>query len=150
MLRSKPKGRGKFDENSYRSPDRVNALRWENLDRPEYQAVYRYYRGLLAFRKAHEGLRQPKRETVRVTCIPVNSPKAVAYRVDDGIKHFLIQADSAPLTLPCPWSLGREYSRSESRHGVLHTEGQVRSAHLPPRCCRKKRWTWCGPDLGEG
>ena len=50
MLRSKPKGHGKFEENSYRSPDRVNALRWENLDKPEYQQVYQYYRGLLAFR----------------------------------------------------------------------------------------------------
>ena len=104
MLRSKPKGRGRFEENSYRSPDRVNALRWENLDKPEYQAVSQYYRGLLAFRKAHEGLRQAKRETVCVTCVPVDSLKAVAYRVEDRYHSiFLIfNADSAPLTLPLP------------------------------------------------
>ena len=104
MLRSKPKGRGRFEENSYRSPDRVNALRWENLDKPEYQEVYQYYRGLLAFRKAHEGLRQAKREAVRVTCVPVDNPKAVAYQVEDRYHSiFLIfNADSAPLTLPLP------------------------------------------------
>lgn len=34
ILRTKPKGRGKFDDNSYRSPDRVNAIRWDTLECP--------------------------------------------------------------------------------------------------------------------
>ena len=129
MLRSKPKGRGKLDENSYRSPDRVNALRWENLDKPEYQEVYQYYRGLLAFRKAHEGLRQPKRETVCVTCVPVDSHKSVAYRVEDRYHSiFLIfNADSAPLTLPLPdgrWDVNIHDQKAGTE--VLSTaEGQV-------------------------
>lgn len=129
MLRSKPKGRGKFDENSYRSPDRVNALRWENLDRPEYQEVFQYYRGLLAFRKAHEGLRQPKRETVRVTCVPVDSPKAVAYRVEDRYHSiFLIfNADSAPITLPLPdgrWDVNI-HDQQAGVEPLFTAEGQV-------------------------
>ena len=129
MLRSKPKGRGRFDENSYHSPDRVNALRWENLDRPEYQEVYRYYRGLLAFRKAHEGLRQPKRETVRVTCIPVDSPKAVAYRVEDRYHSiFLIfNADSAPITLPLPdgrWDVNI-HDQQAGVEPLFTAEGQI-------------------------
>lgn len=129
MLRSKPKGRGRFDENSYHSPDRVNALRWENLDRPEYQAVYRYYRGLLAFRKAHEGLRQPKRETVRVTCVPADSPKAVAYRVEDRYHSiFLIfNADSAPITLPLPdgrWDVNI-HDQQAGIEPLFTAEGQV-------------------------
>ena len=129
MLRSKPKGRGKLDENSYRSPDRVNALRWENLDKPEYQEVYQYYRGLLAFRKAHEGLRQAKRETVCVICVPVDSPKAVAYRVEDRYHSiFLIfNADSAPLTLPLPggrWDVNIHDQKAGTE--VLSTaEGQI-------------------------
>ena len=129
MLRSKPKGRGRFEENSYRSPDRVNALRWENLDKPEYQAVSQYYRGLLAFRKDHEGLRQAKRETVCVTCVPVDSLKAVAYRVEDRYHSiFLIfNADSAPLTLPLPdgrWDVNIHDQKAGTE--VLSTaEGQV-------------------------
>ena len=129
MLRSKPKGRGRFEENSYRSPDRVNALRWENLDKPEYQAVSQYYRGLLAFRKAHEGLRQAKRETVCVTCVPVDSLKAVAYRVEDRYHSiFLIfNADSAPLTLPLPdgrWDVNIHDQKAGTE--VLSTaEGQI-------------------------
>ena len=129
MLRSKPKGRGRFEENSYRSPDRVNALRWENLDKPEYQEVYQYYRGLLTFRKAHEGLRQAKRETVCVTCVPVDSLKAVAYRVEDRYHSiFLIfNADSAPLTLPLPdgrWDVNIHDQKAGTE--VLSTaEGQV-------------------------
>lgn len=129
MLRSKPKGRGRFDENSYRSPDRVNALRWENLDRPEYQEVYQYYRGLLAFRKAHEGLRQPKRETVRVTCVPADSPKAVAYRVEDRYHSiFLIfNADSAPITLPLPdgrWDVNI-HDQQAGIEPLFTAEGQI-------------------------
>ena len=57
MLRSKPLEDGDFDSNSYRSPDSVNSIKWENLNRPEYQQVYAYYRGLIAFRKAHKCLR---------------------------------------------------------------------------------------------
>lgn len=133
MLRSKPKGRGRFEENSYRSPDRVNALRWENLDKPEYQAVYQYYRGLLAFRKAHEGLRQPKRETVCVTCVPVDNAKAVAYRVEDRYHSILLifNADSSPLTLPLPpgrWDVNI-HDRKAGTEPLFTAEGQI--AALP-------------------
>lgn len=133
MLRSKPKGRGRFDENSYRSPDRVNALRWENLDKPEYQAVYQYYRGLLAFRKAHEGLRQPKRETVCVTCVPVDNAKAVAYRVEDRYHSIILifNADSAQLSLPLPpgrWDVNI-HDRKAGTEPLFTAEGQI--AALP-------------------
>ena len=129
MLRSKPKGRGKFDENSYRSPDRVNALRWENLDKPEYQAVFQYYRGLLAFRKAHEGLRQPKRETVCVTCVPVDNAKAVAYRVEDRYHSIILifNADSSPLTLPLPpgrWDVNI-HDQKAGTQPLFTAEGQI-------------------------
>lgn len=129
MLRSKPKGRGRFDENSYRSPDRVNALRWENLDKPEYQAVYQYYRGLLAFRKAHEGLRQPKRETVCVTCVPVDNAKAVAYRVEDRYHSIILifNADSAQLSLPLPsgrWDVNI-HDQKAGTQPLFTAEGQI-------------------------
>ena len=64
MLRSKPLADGSFDHNSYCSPDSVNNLKWENLNEEIYQNVYRYYQGLIAFRKAHPALRMTSAEEV--------------------------------------------------------------------------------------
>ena len=64
MLRSKPLPEGGFDHNSYCSPDSVNNLKWDDLNKAEYQAVYDYYKGLIAFRKAHPALRMPSAEDV--------------------------------------------------------------------------------------
>ena len=106
ILRTKPKGRGKFDDNSYRSPDRVNAIRWDTLESPEYQETLAYYKGLIAFRKAHEGLRQTGRETVQASVFPVETgnPKAVCYRVEDRYHSILaiFNADDQPLTMTLP------------------------------------------------
>ena len=83
MLRTKPDGKGGFVENSYNSPDSVNAIRWDALNDPERQKVYRYYQGLLAFRKAHKKLRLSKREQVleKVTPIHLDNPHAVAFGI---------------------------------------------------------------------
>lgn len=53
MLRSKKTRAGKFDSNSYRSPDSVNSIKWGRLRDAEVQKTVRYYQGLLALRKAH-------------------------------------------------------------------------------------------------
>ncbi|MDE7299843.1 MAG: type I pullulanase [Lachnospiraceae bacterium] len=56
FLRSKPLPDGAgFSENSYNAPDSVNSLKWDELTKN--RAVYEYYRGLIAFRKAHPALR---------------------------------------------------------------------------------------------
>lgn len=106
ILRTKPKGRGKFDDNSYRSPDRVNAIRWDTLESPEYQETLAYYKGLIAFRKAHEGLRQTGREAVQASVFPVETgnPKAVCYRVEDRYHSILaiFNADDQSLTMTLP------------------------------------------------
>ena len=93
MLRTKPDGKGGFDENSYRSPDEVNAFRWENLNKPEYQKTIEYYRGLITFRKAHDILRLKYRKEVMncVEMIPCRDAQAVIYRVlGNGQDIFLI------------------------------------------------------------
>ena len=64
MLRSKPLADGTFDHNSYCSPDSVNNLKWDDLNKAEYRAVYEYYKGLIAFRKAHPALRMTTAEDV--------------------------------------------------------------------------------------
>lgn len=57
MLRSKVKEDGTFDENSYASPDAVNSIKWDSLDDENTKMVYEFYKGLIAFRKAHDSLR---------------------------------------------------------------------------------------------
>ena len=57
MLREKLLPGGKRDENSYRSPDSVNAIKWGKLSQTKYADTSAYYQGLIAFRKAHPVLR---------------------------------------------------------------------------------------------
>ena len=83
FLRSKPLPNGTFDVNSYRSPDSVNSLKWGNLDKKPHRQVRDYYKGLIAFRKAHEGLRLRSAEQVaeRVVCLKPHVPEITAFIV---------------------------------------------------------------------
>ncbi len=57
MLRTKVDADGSFNSNSYNAPDKVNQLKWYDLENEEYMKVFNYYKGLIAFRKAHSALR---------------------------------------------------------------------------------------------
>ena len=83
MLRSKPLPGGTFDENSYRSPDSVNSIKWDNLNRKAYREVRDYYKGLIAFRKAHSGLRlRTTREVLEnILCLQTQIPNVMAFSV---------------------------------------------------------------------
>ena len=70
ILRTKVKEDGTYDSNSYSSGDAVNCIKWENLDDAEYQANLEYYKGLIAFRKAHPILRLSTAEDVWNTITP--------------------------------------------------------------------------------
>lgn len=76
MLRTKLKGSGEFDENSYASPDSVNSLKWDTLNEEEYQNTYNYYKGLIAFRSAHPALRMMTAEDVAANITPVEGLEA--------------------------------------------------------------------------
>ena len=106
MLRTKPAKKGRFDHNSYRSPDRVNSLKWEDLEKPEYCQTLEYYKGLIAFRKAHPCLRLQTREDVQRAVHPIRypNPHAIAFRVEskDEELFILFNADSREVTAPLP------------------------------------------------
>ena len=54
MLRSKPMGDGKFDENSYKSSDEINNIRWNLIkDGSMEKEMSEYYKGLIKMRKSH-------------------------------------------------------------------------------------------------
>ena len=86
LLRSKPldeSGRH-FDENSYRSPDRVNSIKWN--DRTVNKEVLEYYKGLIAFRKAHKALRLERTEEIKscLRFLDMEEPKLIGYVIDAG------------------------------------------------------------------
>ena len=62
-FRSKPLPDGTFDHNSYRSPDSVNALRWDQVTR--YRELVDYYRGCIAIRRKFPEFRLRDAEAVR-------------------------------------------------------------------------------------
>ena len=86
MLRSKPLADGTFDHNSYSSPDSVNNLKWDDLNKAEYQDVYKYYQGLIAFRMAHPALRMTSAEDVAkyVTGVAGVPNEVVANKIAKG------------------------------------------------------------------
>lgn len=57
MLRTKTNSDGTFNSNSYNAPDSVNSIKWDDLSDKNYQMVNEYYKGLIAFRKAHASFR---------------------------------------------------------------------------------------------
>jgi pullulanase len=81
FLRSKPLDEEKklFEGNSYRSPDSVNSIKW-NLKTLNKEVV-EYYKGLIAFRKAHRALRMTKTDEIRtnLSFLEGMEPKVVAF-----------------------------------------------------------------------
>lgn len=92
FLRSKPNGDGTFNHNSYNASDAVNSLKWDDLNDATYQTVYNYYKGMIAFRKAHASLTQMKDATSSYTMKTGLPEGVIAYElakadgeVSDGI-----------------------------------------------------------------
>ncbi len=134
FLRTKPGKKGGFDHNSYRSPDKVNSLKWEDLDKEEYRRVFAYYQGLIAFRKVHKGLRFPDRASVfrHVHPVPCENPHVVAFRVDEKDQQlFLIfNADTQGVILPLPE--GRWDVCIQDRTAGTESLGSMSGAALVP------------------
>ncbi len=112
MLRSKPLGWGHYEENSYRSPDSVNALRWAWLEKPEYRKNLEYYQGLIALRKAYPSLRQRTREEVlsSIKALPCQTPGSLAFRIRSHSERLIaiFHPGEAPMEFRLPdgtWQL---------------------------------------------
>ena len=133
MLRTKPDGEGGFDDNSYRASDLVNALKWEDLNKPEYQATVEYYKGLLAFRKAHAALRLQSREAVlaAVKPVPVREPQAAAYLIENNIL-VIFNASANALSFDLPeglWNLNIN-GNTAGTAAISQIENQIQAAPI--------------------
>jgi pullulanase len=87
ILRSKPNGDGTYDSNSYSSGDEINSIKWSTLDDEQYMNVFEYYKGLIAFRKAHGALRLSDAADVaeHVQSVEGLDANVVAFDITGGI-----------------------------------------------------------------
>jgi hypothetical protein len=88
MLRSKPNEKSEtgFDENSYSSPDATNSIKWDN--KGNVMDVYEYYKGLIAFRKAHSALRMTTATAIQnhLTFMTDLDANVVAYTIQGEVQ----------------------------------------------------------------
>ena len=103
MLRDK-----KGVHNSYKSPDSINRLDWNNLRR--YPQVFDYYAGLIALRRQHPAFRMGTADEVRRNLEFLEAPAGVvAYRLKnnaggDSWKNIIVVLNSqkTPQTIGVP------------------------------------------------
>lgn len=103
MLRDK-----KGVHNSFRSPDSINRLDWNNLKR--YPQVFDYYAGLISLRKQHPAFRMGSADEVRKNLCFLEAPGGVvAYQLKnnaggDSWKNIIVVLNSqkTPQTVDVP------------------------------------------------
>lgn len=94
--------------NSYKSPDSVNAIDWNN--KTKYRDVFDYYCGLIAMRKAHPAFHQASASLVRKNVeFLVAKDCVVAYRisgidVNDEWKNIIVilNSNKKPISVDIP------------------------------------------------
>lgn len=120
MLRDK-----KGVANSFRSPDNINHLDWNNLKK--YPEVFDYYSGLIALRKAHPAFRLGNAEAVRQHLEFFSAPSGVvAFRLKnhaggDAWNNIVVilNANRTPQTINIPQN---QYT-AVVKDGVVNAEG---------------------------
>lgn len=120
MLRDK-----KGVANSFRSPDNINHLDWNNLKK--YPEVFDYYSGLIALRKAHPAFRLGNAEAVRQHLEFLSAPSGVvAFRLKnhaggDAWNNIIVilNANRTPQTINIPMN---QYT-AVVKDGVVKAEG---------------------------
>ena len=70
-------------DNSYQSPDSINTIPWENLDR--YADLHDYYQAMIAIRRAHKGFRLGSAEAVQehVEFLDADNDQVIVYRIKE-------------------------------------------------------------------
>ena len=125
MLRSKPavdaENNFVFDHNSYSSGDEINAIKWYTLTRPEVETSYEYYKGLIAFRKAHPALRMTTEAEIQAAMevLETGSDNIIAIvnnggNGDDSVILTIINASANAETFTLPEGEWNVYVNKDS------------------------------------
>ncbi|MEK4330131.1 type I pullulanase [Paenibacillus sp. FSL R7-0312] len=100
------------DHNSYRSPDCINAIRWEN--KKKFIPVYQYYKGLIELRRGHPAFRLHGRQEIERSLEFLRCDSGVIAYVlknhagGDGWSNIVViyNANRGPVTQCLPESSG--------------------------------------------
>lgn len=122
MLRTKVNSDGSFNSNSYNANDQVNSLKWGDLDDETYREVFEYYKGLIAFRKAHGALRLASAQDVSAAVSAVSGLDAnvLAFDIKGGVNgesaeemYLIFNANEASATVRLPEGSWNVYINGE-------------------------------------
>lgn len=117
MLRSKPDSKGGYVENSFKSSDKINSIKWNLLDSKIYRDTLSYYKGLIAFRKAHPVLRLTTSYDILSHVVPVScaDPLMTAFHIRGDVPgetaeemYLVFNANDTAKTVSLPagsWSV---------------------------------------------
>lgn len=97
ILREKINDKGEYVSDSVWSSDDVNEIKWENLLKNDVKEVYDYYKGLIAFRKAHPSIRFHNKNDVdkNIEFIDDNDNYLIAYTIKEGKNNIVIAYNSS-------------------------------------------------------
>ena len=118
MLRSKPMGDGKFDENSYKSSDEINNIRWDALksDSIEKQMSL-FYKGLIEMRKAYPIFTDNDSKVLGDTLSDTNGKAYVTIESNTGDKALVLinpTAEAMTYSLDSTWNMVCDGSKAGS------------------------------------
>lgn len=142
MLRTKVNDDGSFNSNSYNAGDKINKLTWADLENEDYAQTFEYYKGLIAFRKAHGALRLTTAGDVASAVTAVNGLDAnvMAFDVKGGVNGetaeelFLIfNANEAPATVTLPdgnWNVYINGEQAGTQALATVTDGKAEVAPI--------------------
>ncbi len=125
FLRSKPLNEEgtAFDDNSYRSPDMINSLKWDQLHLNK--EVVDYYKGMIALRKKHELLRLSRAEEIRayLRFLDWSQPNVVSFLLTNEEEELCViyNANQEGKTVPIPEGDWKVYVK-EIRAGLVVLE----------------------------
>jgi pullulanase len=110
MLRSKVKEDGTFDENSYKSSDAVNSIKWDLKSETEYSKTFEYYKGLIALRKAFPEFRLGTKEAVtgqiwEMTC----TDTLVSYYIESESRDVIVAFNASTSAQTLDLGLDKTY-----------------------------------------
>jgi pullulanase len=114
-------------DNSYQSPDSINIIPWEN--QINERDLLRYYREMIAIRRAHKGFRLGSAEAVQehVEFLPTEDEHLILYRIKnlegiDSAKSLLVLLNGGEKAV--------ETDIPESIYTVLAHDGEAKASGL--------------------
>ncbi|MBO7196566.1 MAG: type I pullulanase [Clostridia bacterium] len=109
MLRSKPLGNGEFDENSYKSSDEINNIRWDALKAGSMeQEMSKFYKGLIKMRQTYSIFTDNNTEISGATITELDGRAYVNIENRIGGKALVIinpTAETMTYDLDCSWNM---------------------------------------------